>query len=567
MGSKRFQFKTMRDLLLILAITTGASVASGQTTRNIILSRDWDEGKLTLKLDDGNAEIEWITPVTFRVSRSWGAGAPASPRLAHEVILPTFEDVGQTISMKTRYITLTIDRGDMAMHVASGDTPISNSALARTADGVELRLSLKPEERVFGLMGGSPSNAIAGLNLRGQKLDRRQGFLLTSAGYGLLILSQGPWMFDLTDGVVRRADAESIDYLFYYGPTPKEIVEQHATALNVNREVKNAALDLLSPEQLPKQAMRLPYGAGSAIPSQDESPISSWDALGALVRKLTEWSISAILYPALDLAAFDQAPREVRQRAADLSAMLPIVYRTAGESGMDAQLRAKWRPYLITYLREAYDRGYPLIRPLPMQFSRDASSARQSDVFMLGDEVLLAPVITPGNKRKLDLPRGNWTDLRTNTEYRGNQTIEVDAPVGQVPMFVRNGWIVPLEIRASERQTDDIQGKMELHYFPSLGGEFFLWEPDLGENSQFHAAPAGDYVRVEIETKVRRTYEWVLHHTAAPRLVEEESGVYARVDRRDALKPGTWWHDAKLNNLHLMVRAEAGTDRIVNMSF
>ena len=186
---------------------------------------------------------------------------------------------------------------------------------------------------------------------------------------------------------------------------------------------------------------------------------------------------------------------------------------------------------------------------------------------MLGDELLLAPVITPGNKRKLDLPRGNWTDLRTNTEYRGNQTVEVDAPAGQVPMFVRNGWIVPLDIRARGAQGNGTESRMELHYFPALGGEFFLWEPDLNENSQFHAAPAGDYMRVEIETKVTRTYEWVLHHTKAPLEVAEESGAYTKVDRREALKPGTWWHDAKLNNLHLMARAQAGTDRIINMSF
>jgi hypothetical protein len=556
----------MRAFLLILAATAVAHVAAGQTAHNIVLSRDWDEGKLTLKLDDGSAEIEWITPVSFRVTRNWGAGVATRPKLAHEVTLPEFEDAGQTISMKTRYITLVIDRGDMGMHVTSGDAPISNSALVRTSAAVELRLGLKPDERVFGLMGGSPTNAGVGLNLRGEKLARQQGFLLTSGGYGVFVRSPALCTFDLTDGVVRAANAESIDYLFYYGPTPKEILEQHATAMG-NREVKSAALDLLSPEQLPRQSLRLPYGAAPAIASRDESPIHSWDDLGALVRKLNEWSLSGILYPALDLAAFDQAPRDVRQRAADVSTMLPILYRAAGETGMDAQLRAKWRPYLITYLREAYDRGYPLIRPLPMQFSRDANSGKQSDVFMLGDEVLLAPVITPGNKRKLDLPRGNWTDLRTNTEHRGNQTIEVDAPAGQVPMFVRNGWIVPFESQSSKNQTDDAPSKMELHYFPSLGGEFFLWEPDLGENSQFHAAPAGDYMRVEVETRVRRTYEWVLHHTQAPRVVEEESGAYAHVDRREALKPGTWWHDAKLNNLHLMLRAEAGTDRIVNMSF
>jgi len=198
-----------------------------------------------------------------------------------------------------------------------------------------------------------------------------------------------------------------------------------------------------------------------------------------------------------------------------------------------------------------------VIRPLPFQFSRDTNADRQADVFMLGDEVLMAPVLGPGARRRVELPKGNWTDLRTNIEYRGNQAIEVDAPMGRVPMFVRNGWIVPLAA----------SGKMELHYFPSLGGEFFLWEPEVNENSQFHAAPAGDFTRVEIETQVRRTYEWVLHHVGAPRSVAEAENVYKKVETRELLESGAWWHDAARNDLHVMVRAEAGSDRIVNVSF
>ena len=79
---------------------------------------------------------------------------------------------------------------------------------------------------------------------------------------------------------------------------------------------------------------------------------------------------------------------------------------------------------------------------------------------------------------------------------------------------------------------------MELHYFPSLGGEFFLWEPDVNDNSQFHAAPAGDYVRVEIESQKRRTYEWILHHMKSPREVAEDSGSYQRAGDRASLQAG-----------------------------
>jgi hypothetical protein len=187
-----------------------------------------------------------------------------------------------------------------------------------------------------------------------------------------------------------------------------------------------------------------------------------------------------------------------------------------------------------------------------VEFSRDKNPGPQTDVFMMGDEVLLAPVVAPGSHRALQLPRGIWTDLRTNIEHNGTQTIDVDAPPGQVPTFARNGAVLPLAAKTA----------MELHYFPSLGGEFFLWESGKRDNSQFHAAPAGDFIRVEIESKVSRNYEWVIHHTGRPVSVED----CKPVRQRAALEPGTWWHDKARNDLHVMVHAEAGSDTIVNIS-
>jgi hypothetical protein len=269
------------------------------------------------------------------------------------------------------------------------------------------------------------------------------------------------------------------------------------------------------------------------------------------VRTLDQWSLSAVLYPALDLSTLSSARGDVAKRAADLAAMVPLLYGDA--SAINRATRQKWEPYLVTYLREAYDRGYPLIRPLPVQFSRDKNLDPQPDVFMLGDEVLLAPMVGPGSHRKLQLPRGVWTDLRTNVEYKGNQPIDIEAPAGQVPTLARNGAVLPLAAKNA----------MELHYFPSLGGEFFLWESDKRDNSQFHAAPAGDFTRVEIETKTSRIYEWVIHHAKRPSSVEG----YQPVRQRSALKPGSWWHDNARKDLHIMVHAEAGTDNIVNISF
>jgi hypothetical protein len=522
----------MRAILLVFCASLLAPAA--------VVSRDWNDGKLTLKLDDGAAELEWISPVSFRFARSWTADVPALPKIKREKVTPVFDEVGSTVTMKTRYLTVELDRGDLHLHMKSGGDSVTDTTLVRTGDEVELRLAFTQDERVYGLMGAGTK-----LNLRGEKLERRQGFFFTNSGYGVYVRSPERCVFDMANATVLVAGASSIEYLFYYGPTAKEVLEQHAT-FNPTPEVDAERLDLLAADRLPKQVSPLPDGA-----------VRTWDALASLVRTMNQWSLSGVTYPALNLSIFDHAPEEIKRRATDLSTLFPIVYRSAGEGGVDVATRKAWTPYLMTYLREAFDRGYPLIRPLPMQFSKDKHVSEQTDVFMLGDEVLLAPMAGPGGKRRVELPRGLWTDFRSNTEYRGGQTVEVDAPAGRVPMFVRNGWIVPLAA----------DGKMELHYFPSLGGEFFLWEADLSENSQFHAAPAGDYVRVEVESQKHRTYEWILHHTKAPREVAEEAGAYQKVEQRSALKAGTWWHDAAQNNLHLMLEAKSGSDRIVNISF
>jgi hypothetical protein len=127
-------------------------------------------------------------------------------------------------------------------------------------------------------------------------------------------------------------------------------------------------------------------------------------------------------------------------------------------------------------------------------------------------------------------------------------------------MLVRNGSIIPFGgMEPGE--------PMELHYFPSLGAEFFLWEPDVEENSQYHASPTADFWRLEIESKKDRIYEWIFHHKPRAKTVVEGNQRYQEVRDRKLLKPGTWWHDTTLNNLHVMVEGGAGQDRIVNIGF
>ncbi len=494
----------MRAAILLIAIS--AAYAG-------VVSRDWENGKLTLQLDDGVAEIEWIGSTAFRYSRG-AVSLPVLPKIKHEPVAVEFEDTRDALKLRGRYITVEIAKATAKLRVSANNETIANLSI----EAAELHIA--PLAKIFGLAGPGDS----------------QRFFFSN-GYGIFVRSPRQCKFDLDHGLVHASSA-SMDVMFYYGPTPKEIFEQHQNV--------TGRTELTSQSLLVRTSDRLPLAA-SPLPT---TPLDSWEALSQLVRTLDQWSLSAVLYPAMDLSTLS-GRGEIAKRASDLAVMLPLLYGDA--HGFDRAARERWEPYLVTYLREAYDRGYPVIRPLPVQFSRDKNLDPQPGVFMFGDEVLLAPVVAPGARLHLQLPRGLWTDLRTNIEYKGNQSIDIEAPPGQVPTFARNGALLPLAAK----------GAMELHYFPSLGGEFFLWESDKRDNSQFHAAPAGDFTRVEMESKVARTYEWVIHHTKRPVNVDD----CTPVRQRSALKPGTWWHDKARNDLHVMVHADAGTDRIVNISF
>jgi alpha-D-xyloside xylohydrolase len=86
------------------------------------------------------------------------------------------------------------------------------------------------------------------------------------------------------------------------------------------------------------------------------------------------------------------------------------------------------------------------MRALFMDFPKDPKAATVGDQYMLGKAFLVAPVTEQGQtKKSVYLPAGTaWYDYWTNRRYEGGQTIEADAPIEHIPVFVRAGSIVPI---------------------------------------------------------------------------------------------------------------------------
>lgn len=100
-----------------------------------------------------------------------------------------------------------------------------------------------------------------------------------------------------------------------------------------------------------------------------------------------------------------------------------------------AALHRQMAPYILKYAKHASATGEPIVRHMEYQYPHQGF-ADCKDQFMLGEEYLVAPMVTSGNSRTVVLPQGKWRDDRGQL-FKGPKTITVDAPLERLPYFER----------------------------------------------------------------------------------------------------------------------------------
>jgi alpha-D-xyloside xylohydrolase len=110
------------------------------------------------------------------------------------------------------------------------------------------------------------------------------------------------------------------------------------------------------------------------------------------------------------------------------------------------RLRERLRRYLLAQMRVAHERGLPPMRPVFVDFPADEAAWDVDDEFLLGPDVLVAPILAAGSRsRDVYLPAGTrWVDAWTGTSHEGGTTSEVEAPLERIPVFLREGAEVPI---------------------------------------------------------------------------------------------------------------------------
>ena len=130
-------------------------------------------------------------------------------------------------------------------------------------------------------------------------------------------------------------------------------------------------------------------------------------------------------------------------------------------------LRYRLMPYLYTQMWRSSRLNEPVVRPLFYDFPDDRTALDVQDSFMLGRDILVAPVLDEGaSDRRVYLPvhAGGWFDFRGGRQFEGGQTITVLTPLGRLPVFVRSGAMIPVT-RQIDRIDPSVDTERELVLF------------------------------------------------------------------------------------------------------
>ncbi|MBG0820839.1 alpha-xylosidase [Planomonospora sp. ID91781] len=142
------------------------------------------------------------------------------------------------------------------------------------------------------------------------------------------------------------------------------------------------------------------------------------------------------------------------------------------------KLRYRFMPYVYTAAVEAARTGAPMMRALCVDHPDDPVAWRADLEYLLGRDLLVAPMTSPDGVRKVYLPAGEWVDHWTGEVLAGGRHVTVSAPLSRIPLFVRRGAVVPVLAEPGETVGDGPFGEITLVGYGTDAGTAVISDVD-----------------------------------------------------------------------------------------
>lgn len=254
------------------------------------------------------------------------------------------------------------------------------------------------------------------------------------------------------------------------------------------------------------------------------------------------------------------------------------------------KLRYRMLPYIYSYAIENFLTGMPITRPMILAFPNDylCNANNWPYQYMLGDNLLVAPVYGDFNSMEIYLPRGNdWIDYWSKEIYPGGGLTHYNTEdINKLPLFVKAGAIIPLrqemnwiDPKLPDTLTFDIypsdsissftfyeDDNISTYYQKGAFGKTTISYNGINPASRsiFVSKMAGNFVG---KTKTRRIEIRLNLMRRSPKMIwlNNDEVAYANYDKKG--KSNSWFFNAKENAIYLFVEINSEVDNDISITF
>jgi alpha-glucosidase (family GH31 glycosyl hydrolase) len=241
---------------------------------------------------------------------------------------------------------------------------------------------------------------------------------------------------------------------------------------------------------------------------------STFSAFQDAVRAGMTSNISGVPFWSWDLAGFTGSfpSAELYKRSIAMAAFSPIMqFHSEKANPSPSEERSPWNvasrtsdssvittsakfvntrmnllPYIFSEAKKSSDTGKPMMRAMVMDYPSDTNTHHLDAQYMFGDHLLIAPIVVQGQTSKsIYLPAGEWIDFYWGAQRPGSRTISYYAGVDDIPVFVKPGAIIPMNLNANYELGGTIgnnltsYNNLTFRVYP-FGSTSYQWNDDIG---------------------------------------------------------------------------------------
>jgi len=311
--------------------------------------------------------------------------------------------------------------------------------------------------------------------------------------------------------------------------------------------------------------------------------------------------ISGVPYWSWDLAGFTGAfpNSELYKRSTEMAAFAPIMQFHSEKSNPEvSEERSPWNvqsrtgdntvishfsrytntrmnllPYIYSEANKSSEDGSPIMRAMFIDFPEDENAYSADEQYMFGRNILVAPVLEEGTVTKtVYFPEGEWINFFNNEAVQGGRKVLADAGVDEIPVYVKDGSVIPMNLNADYKVGGSIGNDVEnytnlcFRIYP-LGKADYTLCHNNGEKMK--VTSEADFANGKVIVSIPKYNDKVTIqvYCTKPSSVNVGSKAVTNVTSFSALKNNgeAYYYDETTKLLYVKL-AQSSSDRIVTVS-